>query len=57
MKFLKKMKINSMVKKHAKMMEQAMHAQRNGNMALFAKLSAEAEKLYAEIEEKRKELE
>lgn len=56
MKFLKKMKISSMEKKHSKMMEQAMHAQRNGNIALYAKLSAEAENLYKEIEILRKEL-
>jgi hypothetical protein len=47
--------IKKLKKAHAKILEEGMHAQRNGDMALFAKLSSEAEKIYQEILEKEKE--
>lgn len=37
-------------KQHASLQEQAMHAQRNGDMRKFAELTSQAESLWAEIE-------
>ena len=42
-------KIKKLEKEHAKLLEKAMHAQRNGDMALFAKISTEAEEVYQKI--------
>jgi hypothetical protein len=36
-------------KMHAKLLEEAMNAQRSGNIALYAKLSMDAEKIYKKI--------
>jgi hypothetical protein len=47
--------IKKLVKMHAKLMEKAMHAQRNGNMALYAELSSKAEEMYKKILELRKQ--
>jgi hypothetical protein len=41
----------------AKVQEKAMFAQRNGNMALFAELSSDADKMYKEILEMKKKKE
>ena len=49
--------IKKLEKAHAKLLEEGMHAQRNGDMALFAKLSSEAEKIDKQILEKEKEKE
>lgn len=37
-------------KQHASLQEQAMHAQRNGDMRKFAELTSQAEALWKEIE-------
>ena len=39
-----------MRKQHASLQEKAMHAQRNGDMRLFAELTSQAEDLWKEIE-------
>jgi hypothetical protein len=41
----------------AKIQENAMHAQRNGNMALYAELSSEADEIYKKILVMKKEKE
>jgi hypothetical protein len=41
--------IKKLRKIHAKLSEQAMFAQRNGKMALFAELSSEADEIYNKI--------
>ena len=46
--------LKKLEKAHASLLEKAMHAQRNGDMALFAKLSSEADKAYNEIIELEK---
>jgi hypothetical protein len=38
-------------KQHEILMKKAVDAQRNGNMALFANLSSEAEEIYKKIKE------
>lgn len=38
-------------KQHELLMKKAVDAQRNGNMALFANLSSEAEEIYKKIKE------
>jgi hypothetical protein len=48
-KFLFGSPLKKLEKAHAKLMEDAMHAQRNGNMALYAELSSKAEEMYQEI--------
>lgn len=55
LKFLFGDPIKKLVKKHAALLEKAMLAQRSGDMALFARLSSEADKLDQEITEKEKE--
>ena len=47
--------IKKLKKAHAKLMEDAMHAQRNGNIALYAELSSKAEEMYQKILELEKE--
>ena len=47
----KKDPIKKLTKEYQDLLEKAMNAQRNGNMALFANLSAQADKLYKEIQE------
>ena len=42
-------KVDKLQKKYEKLMEQGMHAQRGGDIALYAKLSKEADLLLAEI--------
>lgn len=49
-------KIKKLEKNHAKLLEKAVQAQRNGDMALFAKLSTEAQKVLDEINEEEKKL-
>jgi hypothetical protein len=46
--------VKKLKKKHAVLMEQAMQAQRSGNIALYAKLSSEADELYKKIIEMEK---
>lgn len=48
-KFLLGDPIKKLEKIHAKLLENAMHAQRNGDMALFAKISSEADKILNQI--------
>jgi hypothetical protein len=43
-----------MRKQHASLQEKAMHAQRNGDMRLFAELTSQAEDLWKEIEKAEK---
>lgn len=44
-------------KEHAKLMEDAMNAQRNGKIELYAELTQKAENLFKEIEELEKKKE
>lgn len=46
----KKNEIKSLEKKYAAILKNATNAQRNGDMALFAKLSKEADNLLKEIQ-------
>lgn len=41
--------VKKLKKAHAKKLEEAMHAQRNGDMRRFASITAEAEQLKSEI--------
>ncbi len=54
-KFLKRNPLRKYRKAHAELMKKALDAQRNGKMALFAKLSTEAELIYNKILEIEKE--
>lgn len=47
---IEKFKINRLRKQHQLIMEQALHAQRNGKMDQFAKLSQQADELYKKIQ-------
>jgi len=51
LKFLFGDPVKKLEKLYAKVLEQAMHAQRNGDMALYAKLSTEAEEIGKQIDE------
>jgi hypothetical protein len=42
-------------KEYAKITEDAMNAQRNGNIALYAELSQKAQEIYAKIQELEKQ--
>jgi uncharacterized membrane protein (DUF106 family) len=42
--------LKKLQKQHAQLQEQAMMAQRNGDMRKFASLTSEAEKIYSEIQ-------
>jgi hypothetical protein len=48
--------LSRLQKQYEKKMEMAMHAQRNGNIALYAELSSEAEKLLNEIDLQKSKL-
>lgn len=48
---IEKFKINRLRKQHQLIMEQALHAQRNGKMDQFAKLSQQADELYKKIQQ------
>ena len=52
----KKDPLKSVTKKYHQLMGEAMNAQRNGNMALYAKLSSEADKLNQELERIKREM-
>lgn len=49
--------IKKLVKEQNLLLEKAMHAQRNGNMALFANLSYQADEIRKKIEDLEKEKE
>lgn len=49
--FLKGDPIKKLQKEYEKISEQAMHAQRNGNIELFAKLSQQADEIGKEIDQ------
>ena len=46
--------IKKLEKEYAKLLEEAMQAQRNGKMDVFAKISSEAEKIGLQIDELKK---
>lgn len=46
--------IKKLVKKYENLMEKGVHAQRNGDIELYAKLSSEAEAVLKELDELRK---
>lgn len=46
--------VKKLEKMYANLLEKAMHAQRNGDMALFAKLSAQAEEIGIQMDEMKK---
>jgi hypothetical protein len=48
--FLKPNPLKKLKKQYAEKLEQGMHAQRNGDMRLYAELTTEAEALYKEIQ-------
>lgn len=48
--FLKSNSLAKKKKQHAKLQEQAMYAQRNGDMRKFAELTLQAETMWQEIE-------
>jgi hypothetical protein len=48
--FLKPNPIKKLKKQYAEKLEQGMNAQRNGDMRLYASLTAEADSLYKEIQ-------
>lgn len=48
--FLKANPVKKLEKEYARLMSQAVDAQRNGNIELYAKLSTEADKILKEIE-------
>lgn len=48
--FLKSDPVKKLKKVHAKKLEQAMHAQRNGDMRSFATITNEAEEIKREIQ-------
>ena len=43
--------LKKLEKEYARILEKAVHAQRNGDMALFAKLSTEAEEIGKKMDE------
>lgn len=53
--FLKPNPLKQLQKQYEKLSEQAMHAQRNGNIELFAKLSKEADDVAKKMDELEKE--
>lgn len=53
--FLKPDPVKKLKKAHAKKLEQAFHAQRNGDMRSFASLTSEAEALKQEIQKRQKD--
>tara|TARA_Y100000385_G_C13047664_1_gene618262 strand:- start:1328 stop:1507 length:180 start_codon:yes stop_codon:yes gene_type:complete len=44
-------KLKKLEKEYSRLLEKAVHAQRNGDMALFAKLSKEAENIGQKMDE------
>lgn len=48
--FLKRNPTKTLRKQYAQKLEQAMHAQRKGDIRLYAELTDESEKIWAEIE-------
>jgi len=48
--FLKPNPLKKLKKQYADKLEQGMHAQRNGDMRLYAELTTEAETIYKEIQ-------
>ncbi|WP_113906780.1 DUF6435 family protein [Aliidiomarina celeris] len=48
--FLKRNPTKALRKQYAQKLEQAMNAQRKGDMRLYAELTDESEKIWAEIE-------
>jgi hypothetical protein len=49
--FLKSNPTKKLRKQHATLLEQAMHAQRGGDIRTYSKLSTEAEEVYQKIQE------
>ncbi|MEE3210531.1 MAG: DUF6435 family protein, partial [Pseudomonadota bacterium] len=49
--FLKSDPTKKLRKQHAALLEQAMHAQRGGDIRTYSKLSTEAEDIYKKIQE------
>lgn len=47
--FLKRDPAKKLKKRHSLLLEQAMHAQRNGDIKMYSKLTAEAEELFEQI--------
>lgn len=52
--FLKKDPTAKLKKQYSDRLEEAMNAQRNGDMRLYAELTEEAEKLFAELQQAEK---
>jgi hypothetical protein len=46
--------VKKLEKEYGKMLEEAMNAQRNGKMDVYAKISADAEKIGKQIDELKK---
>lgn len=55
-KWLKSDPLKALQKQYEKKSEEAVHAQRNGNIALFAELSQECETIGKKIDELKKDL-
>ncbi len=49
--------LKKLEKEYARLLEKAVHAQRNGDMALFAKLSTEAENIGKQLDDLKATLE
>jgi len=53
--FFKSDPIKKLRKEHAKLLEQAMLSQRNGDMRSYASITAESEKIWLQIQELEKD--
>lgn len=49
--FLKNRPAQKLKKRHSMLLEQAMHAQRNGDIRTYSRLTAEAEEVFNQIQE------
>lgn len=52
--FLKRNPLKKLEKQHTALLEQAMLAQRNGDIRTYSKLSTEADAIYKQIQETQK---
>ena len=52
--FLKRNPVKKLEKQHAALLEQAMLAQRNGDIRTYSKLSTDADAVYKQIQEAQK---
>ena len=48
--FFKRNPVIKLIKRHSMLLEQAMHAQRRGDIRTYSQLTAEAEELYIKIQ-------